>query len=54
MTKEIAILIIQALLKYGPAAARSIRDILSKDQPTPEDWERVFASVDKSYDDYTK
>ena len=49
-----ALLIAQALIKYGPAAARAIAALFKKDEPTMEDWEKVFAIAEKSYDDYVK
>lgn len=54
MSVDMIIVIAQALVKYGPAVARSIRDIFTKANPTIEDWEAVFALSEKSYDDYVK
>jgi len=51
---EIAILIVTALLKYGPEYARAVRDILSNPAPTAADWDALFAKTQKSYDDYVK
>lgn len=49
-----ALIIIQALLQYGPAAALAIKNILSKPDPSQADWDAVFAAAtQKSYDDYT-
>jgi hypothetical protein len=46
-------IILQALLIYGPEAAKAIRDILTKKDPTQADWDAVFAkATQKSYDDY--
>jgi hypothetical protein len=51
---QIALLIGQALVKYGPATARAMAAIFAKPDPTVADWENVFAPAEKSYDDYTK
>lgn len=48
-------IILVALVKYGPALAKAIVDILSKDQVTKEDWDALFEKAQsKSYDDYVK
>ncbi len=52
MTPELAIIIAQLLLKYGPAVAQSIVEIFHKEAITKEDWDRVFALASKSYDSY--
>lgn len=54
MSTELIILITQALLRYGPEAARELVTLFSKPAPTLADWELVFAKAEKSYDDYTK
>jgi hypothetical protein len=46
------IIIAEALMKYGPSVARALVEIFKKDDPTAEDWEKVFALAEKSYDDY--
>lgn len=43
-----------ALVKYGPQVARAIYDIFNKPSPTQEDWDKVFAMAEKSYEDYVK
>jgi len=49
------LLIIEALLKYGPVLATSLVELLSKDTaPTKEEWIAVFKLAEKSYEDYTK
>jgi hypothetical protein len=52
MTPQLAALIIQVLLKYGPSVAQAITEILHKQDPTLEDWNKVFALSRKTYDDY--
>lgn len=47
-------LIASALVKYGPAVARQLAGLFSKQSVTLEDWEQVFALAEKSYDDYVK
>lgn len=43
-----------ALVKYGPAAARSLAALFYKKEITMADWEGVFSLAEKSYDSYTK
>ncbi len=54
MSNAVSALILQALIQYGPTVARSINDIFKKTEITPEDWDKVFSLVEKSYEDYTK
>lgn len=54
MTAEIALLIGQALIKYGPAVARELRDIFAKQEISSADWDKVFSTAEKSYEEYTK
>ena len=49
-----ALLIAEALLKYGPGAARALATLFSKPEPTLADWEVVFKVTEKTYEDYTK
>ena len=49
-----ALLIAEALLKYGPGLARGLAELFAKPAPTLEDWEKVFALADKRYEDYVK
>lgn len=46
-----AVLIVEALVRYGPAVAKSVKEILEKPAPTQADWDALFAKV-KTYDDY--
>lgn len=48
----IALLVIESLVKYGPAVAESVREMLKKDEPTDEDFARLFALANKTYDQY--
>ncbi len=54
MDPQLAILIAQLLLKYGPGVAREITLLFQKKAPTAADWEKVFALAETSYDDYVK
>ena len=54
MTPAIAALLLEALIKYGPAVAIEINALFKKTVITPEDWDRVFALCAKTYEDYTK
>lgn len=49
-----ALLIAEALIKYGPTLARGLAELFAKPAPTLEDWEKVFKLAEKSYDDYVK
>ena len=53
---QTTLFVIEALLKYGPALARQLLDLLRKDtDPTIEEWDALFARVaDKSYEDYVR
>lgn len=45
--------IVEALIKYGPGLAKELVAIFQKADPTPDDWDKVFATaLNKSYDDY--
>ena len=42
-----------ALIKYGPAVARALFDIFSKETVLKEDWDKLFLQVEsKTYEDY--
>lgn len=54
MTPQLGILIFQALLTYGPDAARELRNLFSKQTIDPADWDKVFLlAKTKRYEDYT-
>lgn len=44
-------LVVQALIKYGPDVARAVKELFDKDNPTAADWERVFLTASKSYEE---
>ena len=50
----IAPLILEALVKYGPAVARAITELFKKETITADDWNKVFDLAEKSYEDYIK
>jgi len=52
MNLTLAALILEAALRWGPDAARVLIEIFAKTEITAADWEKVFASIDKSYDEY--
>lgn len=52
METQLAILIAQALIKYGPTVARELTLLFKKDKPTAEDWDRVFTLAETPYDAY--
>jgi len=45
-------LIIEFAIKFGIPAARELVKLLTVENPTIEQWEKVFAPAEKSYDDY--
>mgnify|MGYP001608700759 CR=1 FL=1 len=48
-----ALLIVQALLTYGPTLARELQSLFAQQRdPTQEEWDKLFALYDKSYADY--
>lgn len=48
-----ALMILQALLTYGPTLARELQKLFSQQRdPTPEEWEKLFTMFSKSYEDY--
>ena len=53
MTAEIAILIAQILLKYGPQTAAAIKSIFTNPNPTDADWDAIFVIAAKEYSSYT-
>ncbi len=45
---QLILLIVQTLLKYGPEAVTVIVNLLKmKTDPTPEDWDKLLAVVNK-------
>lgn len=47
-----AIIILEILAKYGPAAAETAQRIMTKSDPTEADWKELFGRAKKSYDAY--
>lgn len=47
-----SIIILELLLKYGPAVAAAAREIIKIKDPTDEDWRKLFAVAETSYDSY--
>lgn len=46
------ILIIEALIKYGPTIGAKVREFVTrKDAPTAEEWEALFKEAAISYDE---
>lgn len=48
-----ALIILELILRYGPAATRELIAIFQKPAPTDADWQRVFALTEKPYETYT-
>ena len=47
-----AVIILQLLATYGPAVAETAHAILTANDPTPADWERLFELSKKPYDSF--
>lgn len=47
-----ALIIAEALVKYGPTVAREISAIFRTEAPTDEQWDRVFKLAEKPYESY--
>ena len=54
MTPSTTELIVLALVKYGPALAKGVYDLFQKADPTKEDFDKLFAIAEKTYEDYVK
>ena len=54
MNPTIAVLILEAFVKYGPTVARAITDIFKKEVITSDDWNKVFDLAEKPYESYIK
>jgi len=54
MNSATTALIIEALVKYGPVLAKAIYDLFQVENPTKEQWDTLFATAEKSYDDYVR
>lgn len=52
MNPALLITIIQAALTLAPQITEEIRLLLSRGDPTPEDWEALRSKLGKTYDDY--
>ena len=50
----LALIIAEALVKYGPTLALALVDLFDKKELTRDDWLKVFQLAEKSYEDYTK
>lgn len=49
-----ALLIAELCLKYGPALARSFQEIFTKQNPTQEDWDKVWATSEIPFESFFK
>lgn len=45
MTPEMALVIAQLLLKYGPPTALAIAELFQKKEHSLEDWQKIFGQV---------
>lgn len=54
MSPQLITLILQALITYGPVVTKEIVNLFKKQNPTLEDWDKIFDMAAKSYDDYVK
>lgn len=46
------LLIGEILLKYGPSAARAFKDLFTKEDPTDADWQAVWDTAQKPWQEY--
>lgn len=53
-TISLATLIIQALIQYGPDAARTLKGFFEKADFSPAAWEELFRLWKKPYSDYIR
>jgi len=54
MSPVVIELIATALIKYGPPLAKALYDLFQTKEPTPAQWNALFALAEKNYDDYVK
>lgn len=54
MSPVVVELIATALVKYGPAVAKGLYDLFRTENPTPEQWSKLFEMAETSYDDYVR
>jgi hypothetical protein len=52
LTEDRVIFLVDLAFKYGPDAARAVKALFDKADPTEADWDGVFAQAKKSYDSY--
>jgi hypothetical protein len=48
------LIIAELCLKYGPSLARAFQEIFTKENPTKEDWDKVWAAADTPFEDFFK
>lgn len=51
MEMQLAILIGQLLFKFGPTLAREFQILITKENPTQADWDKVFALAKEPWKD---
>lgn len=53
MPVSVIIPILEAIFKYAPSAVTAIRELFTKDSPTPDDWQALRDKLAaKEYKDY--
>lgn len=52
MEPSLAFIVIQALVKYGPEAAKAIRDMLKRNTFTDQEFDALFVVIEKPGEDY--
>ena len=52
LTEDRIAMLVDIAFRYGPDAARAVKALFTKADPTDADWENVFSHAQKSYDDY--
>lgn len=52
MSEAVIIMILQYGLKYGPEAAKAVRALFTKKDPTNEDWDALWLKTKEKWVDY--
>lgn len=52
MNPALIITIIETAIKLAPGLVNDLRTLFAKGDPTAEDWDKLRATVSKTYDDY--
>lgn len=45
-------IIVEALLRHGPAFGKAVYELFRTDNPTPQQWGDLFSLAERSYESY--